>query len=367
MGAASFALLSCGGHASKVDVVVAHYDEDLTWLSSLAKDLHIHVYTKGPHLKLNLPESSETSMQQLPNVGRESHTYLSHIVKNFEHLADWTVFTQAGEPSFGYKGHRSGGGHLLAGDAFANYLTPHPSGSRFVYTSAVHLPSMNHVLRAAYCINDELLEGGGASACPKEASQWTPWWNIGDFGQYISAKVEGQHGEEIMSFYRKYINPAYSGKEVTAFFPQGARFGVSRDVIQRRPKVEYERLLAAVSNDLDSYAGYYMEWLWSELFLGHQDACSVPRNVAPVSHAEAMDSLIQRFAMPTERQLHEEKLTEGHARRLPVIGGPSISGGISGGVTETTTTTAVQSTLSGAVQPKLVLTALLAMAGALAL
>merc|ERR1719248_86361 len=84
------------------------------------------------------------TVQQLPNVGRESHTYLHHIVDNYENLANWTVFTQAGEPSFGYKGHRSGGGHLLAGDDFANYLTPHPSGARFVYTSAVHLPSMNH-------------------------------------------------------------------------------------------------------------------------------------------------------------------------------------------------------------------------------
>jgi len=234
----------------------------------------------------------------------------------------------------------------------------------------VHLPSMNHVLRAAYCINDELLEGGGASTCPKEASQWTPWWDIGDFHKYISSKVEGQHGEEVMNFYRKYINPAYSGNEVTAFFPQGARFAVSRDMIQRRPKVDYERLLAAVSNDLDSYAGYYMEWLWSELFLGHQEACAVPSKVAPVSHAEAMDSLIQRFANSAERQLEQEKVKEGHARRLSVIGGISgisgISGGISGGVTATTTTTAVQGTLSGTVQHKLVLTALLAMVGALA-
>ena len=66
-------------------------------------------------------------------------------------LADWTVFSQAGEPSFGYKGHRSGGGHLLAGDTFANYLKPDATGARFVYTSMVHLPTMNHLLRAAYC------------------------------------------------------------------------------------------------------------------------------------------------------------------------------------------------------------------------
>merc|ERR1712183_365044 len=100
-------------------------------------------------------------------------------------------------------------------------------------------------------------------------------------------------------------------------------------------------------------AGYYMEWLWSELFLGHQEPCSVPSKAAPVSHAEAMDSLTQRFAESAERQLKQEKVTEGHARRLSVIG--DISGGISGGVTDP-----VQSPLSGATQYKLVLTAVLA-------
>ena len=28
----------------------------------------------------------------LPNVGREQHAYLTHIVRNYDSLADWTVF-----------------------------------------------------------------------------------------------------------------------------------------------------------------------------------------------------------------------------------------------------------------------------------
>lgn len=94
----------------------------------------------------------------------------------------------------------------------------------------------------------------------------------------------------------------------------------------------------------------------------------MPTKVAPVSHAQAMDSLTQRFAKSVGRQLEEEKLKEGDARRLAEIGGISglISGVISGGVTVTTTTANADSnTLSGARQPKLVLT-LLAIAAALA-
>jgi hypothetical protein len=368
---AAFALLSSGVEASSVDVVLAHYNEDLSWLSKIGEDSHIHVYTKGPQVELNFPSGSQTSLQQLPNVGRESHTYLSHIVKNYERLADWTVFTQAGEPSFGYKGHRSGGGHLLSGDDFANYLRPHPSGSRFVYTSAVHLPSMNHLLRASYCIKDELLEGGGVDVCPKEAAQWTPWWDIGDFHKYIASKVEGQHGEEIMDFYRKYIDPTYKADELVAFFPQGARFAVSKDTILRRPKAQYAELLNVLSKDTDSYAGYYMEWLWSELFLGHQEPCSVPAKVAPVSHAEAMERLSQRFPRSVERQIGVAAFVAGKrsltslirsARRLATISG-DISGGISGGgnggdESTTTTSTTERVELSGTMQLKLMLVSL---------
>lgn len=324
---AGLVLLSSVARASQVEVVLAHHSEDISWLSRIPADVAIRLYTKGTQA---LKSSSQTSVQQLPNVGRESHTYLHHIVENYEDLSKWTVFTQAGQPSFGYKGHRSGGGHLLAGDDFANYLTPEPSGSRFVYTSVVHLPSMNHLLRAAYCIDDTLLEGASVNTCPKEASQWTPWWDVSDFRKFVASKVEAQHGEEVMDFYRKYINPSHRESDMTAFFPQGARFAVSRDTIHRRPKADYERLLATLSNDEDSYAGYYMEWLWAELFLGHQQPCTVPAKVAPVSHADAMNSLTLRFPMSVERHLSQQFTCD----CVGISGGVSgeISGGISGGV-----------------------------------
>jgi hypothetical protein len=289
--------------AEKVEVVLAHHDEDLSWLQRLPEHVHISIYTKGAQVDLNNPFVSKASIQHVPNVGRETHTYLHHIVQNYERLADWTVFSQAGEPSFGYKGHRSGGGHLMAGDDFAKYLVPHSSGARFVYTSVVHLPSTNHLLRAAYCIDDEMLEGGAAKTCPTQASYWTPWWDIGDvMKNYIASKVESQHGEQIMDFYHKYINPAHTGDEVIAFFPQGARFAVSRETIHRRPKVDYELLLATVSKDVDPYAGYFMEWLWSELFLGHQEPCVAPPKVPATTHFEAMETINHRFPESVARQ-----------------------------------------------------------------
>merc|ERR1712216_235091 len=146
-------------------------------------------------------------------------------------------------------------------------------------------------------------------------------WDIGEFRNVISSKVHSQHGKNVMEFYRQYINPEHTGKELVAFFPQGARFAVSREKIQQRPKADYARLLATLSEDEDSYAGYYMEWLWSELFLGHQEPCSLPARHAPVSHAQAMSKLIENFPSSVARHLS----TGG-------VSGSGISGGISSGI-----------------------------------
>jgi hypothetical protein len=196
---------------------------------------------------------------------------------------------------------------------------------------------MNHLLRASYCIADELLEGEAASMCPREASQWTPWWDVGDFKAYVASKIESQHGEQIMDFYHKYINPEHVEEEVIVFFPQGARFSVSKERIQSRPKMVYERLLAAVSQDEDPYAGYFMEWLWSELFKGHQEPCSVPPKGVPVSHTDAMRTIAQRFPRSIERQLSDASSQTGSD--VGLLGGVSgtISGGISGGTSVTRT------------------------------
>jgi hypothetical protein len=101
--------------------------------------------------------------------------------------------------------------------------------------------------------------------------------------------------------------------QVVAFFPQGARFAVSRETILRRPKEDYARLLSTLSKDVDPYAGYFMEWFWSELFLGHRVPCTVPDKVTPISHSDAMRDLTQRFPKSVERQ---QVKYDGSARML---------------------------------------------------
>jgi hypothetical protein len=69
-----------------VDIVVAKYDEDTSWTRKLPDAATICVYDKGCNGNMDAIA--------LPNVGREGHTFLTHIVTRYDCLADVTVFLQ---------------------------------------------------------------------------------------------------------------------------------------------------------------------------------------------------------------------------------------------------------------------------------
>ena len=69
------------------EVVVAKYKESMNWLRKL-DGMKVTVYDKS---------DTNTVYTQLPNVGREAHTYAEHVARNYDELAEVTVFTQ-GDP-----------------------------------------------------------------------------------------------------------------------------------------------------------------------------------------------------------------------------------------------------------------------------
>lgn len=93
--------------ADDFEIVVAHFNEDLSWLESLEHETT--VYSKGTRKTIfyellpkgltkqigSLPQdSSYRDVIQLPNIGRESHTILWHIVHRYDTLANTTMFVQ---------------------------------------------------------------------------------------------------------------------------------------------------------------------------------------------------------------------------------------------------------------------------------
>ena len=69
--------------------IISRYSEDISWLENL-KDYKIIIYNKGEKLETK----SFKNILNINNVGRESHTWLLHIVENYHCLDDVNVFLQ---------------------------------------------------------------------------------------------------------------------------------------------------------------------------------------------------------------------------------------------------------------------------------
>jgi hypothetical protein len=85
---------------NKIELVIARYHEPLDWLYKIdTSNIRVICYNKDEkdfsHPKVN-------KVINLPNVGKCDHTYLYHIITNYDNLADVTIFT-AGSCDMDYK------------------------------------------------------------------------------------------------------------------------------------------------------------------------------------------------------------------------------------------------------------------------
>ena len=64
------------------EVVISRYSENIQWITNINKN--VIIYNKGNDL--------DVSCIKLNNVGRESHTFLTHILKNYNNIKDSTFF-----------------------------------------------------------------------------------------------------------------------------------------------------------------------------------------------------------------------------------------------------------------------------------
>lgn len=77
--------------APSVDLVVARYEEDISWIKRIPENMYsrLFIYNKGSDIEFNF---TKIIFNSLPNYGRESHTYLKHVIDNYDNLGDITLF-----------------------------------------------------------------------------------------------------------------------------------------------------------------------------------------------------------------------------------------------------------------------------------
>jgi len=77
----------------KYHIVIARYNESIDWIKYINTNLFdIFIYNKGNNININ---NINCKIIKLDNIGRESHTYLYHIINNYDNLPEKIIFTQA--------------------------------------------------------------------------------------------------------------------------------------------------------------------------------------------------------------------------------------------------------------------------------
>ncbi|MDB5243087.1 MAG: hypothetical protein JWP57_3712, partial [Spirosoma sp.] len=214
-----------------VELIVARYTEDLSWLRKRPANLTVTVYDKSPN------SSGGEGAISLPNVGREAHTYLHHIVSRYDSLAEWTIFCQ-GKPfdhAYDFK--------KFLRDSASTALQ---SGENFLFNPLLAFSPnfVGEVLEfywLGHLIDTDDNQGGRL---------FRPW-----------SKNEDGRGLDMRGFHQALF--ATDGPDYYTFV-LGAQFTVHRDVIHRQPLAFYERALAVSTTFPD--AAHCFERSWDRVF-----------------------------------------------------------------------------------------------------
>jgi hypothetical protein len=193
-------------------IVIARYNEDISYFSFF-KNIII-VYNKGED---NIDPYFKSI--KLPNIGRESHTYLYHIIQNYDNLSKKTLFLQGK-----INDHRP----LPTIEYFKSY--------DFIGRKSKHEIGLikNHINHVGKYLN-ELKKGN------LKKSKYSPFEWINMIGIDI---LDLTHFEMIW----------------------GANFCISRDLIHKKPKIFYENLMKYIEYDSNPEEGHFFERSWYLIF-----------------------------------------------------------------------------------------------------
>jgi len=197
----------------KYQIVVSRYKEDISWLI-LFKNITL-VYNKGNNDHL----LSKFDTVQLPNIGRESHTYLYHIVQNYDNLADHTIF---------FQGKINDHKVLDIEDYFKN--------DNFIakfnkFEINILKSNINHIGKW----KNDIITGR------MKLSKYLPYdWLTNQIGICIN-------------------------EEFTKIV-WGANFSVHRDLILSKPKIFYQNILRYIEDHINPEEGHFLERSWYMIF-----------------------------------------------------------------------------------------------------
>tara|TARA_Y100001954_G_scaffold236119_1_gene295716 strand:- start:5411 stop:6094 length:684 start_codon:yes stop_codon:yes gene_type:complete len=209
----------------QVHVIIAKYTENISWCDELGYEYT--VYDKSPH---PLPNAIN-----LENIGRESHTYLTHIVRNYDSLNPVNVFLQ-GNPF----DHLSDQGSASVVDL--QKAIEEVVDRRIPFKGFAWFKLRCDRLGRPHDLKEE-----------KNRGRWAGWGKDIPLGDVFEQ-----------------LFPADFPNQLVVRAPAGV-FAVTGERIRTRPKAFYEYALSLLEADPEdsNNTGHAFERLWQQIFNGN--------------------------------------------------------------------------------------------------
>lgn len=218
-----------------VEVVVAHYAEDLSYLDEKPFSRFPQIiYHKG---KVHMSSQRNRQVRTLPNVGRESHTYLTHIIDNYENLAELTVFLPGS----------------CQDDIYAKRLR-----TRNLFRKAL---ATGRTTMSGFLQPRSLLQNEGHFTCEEYASSHK---------RNLVANPESKLQLAAIRPLGRWLRHHFPGENTRVQSAFGI-LAVSRADIHRRPKQVYERLRKDLETHHSPESGFFFERSWGMIFHPESD------------------------------------------------------------------------------------------------
>lgn len=225
-----------------LQIVIARYNEDLEWLKEEPFNQYpVIVYNKGPNQNFyHAPNIKEVI--PVKNIGRDAHTMLYHIIKNYDNIADVTVFL----PGSAQLGHKL------------------PKAKSQVIECAKH--------------NDTVIIKNASGYYPNGIQKDLNDFQIDD---YVSTDTKNKDLNPENKLLPAEIRPFGKWHETrfpniqTNYVSYNCIIGISKKDILQHPKSYYENLIRELSTHSSPEVVHYYERAWFSIFTPNNNAVIV--------------------------------------------------------------------------------------------
>jgi len=241
-----------------VDLVISAYKEDLEWLNHIPATFgQVYIYNKGPGMisGVDIPYTEI----KLKNIGRCDHTYLYHVIHNYNNLADVTIFATG-----------------------STYALTHKR-NKFRFTLNKTLETRNTVFYA------DRLENVKKDLYKFQLNNW----------EATGIRNKGSENSNILL----HANTRPFGKWYDEHFPNidihavtfGGVFSVSKEHIHNRNIDSYTRLINEFPFHPNPEVGHYFERAWLAIFHPIPEECIYYTNNMSFQLSKIVKNTFQNF------------------------------------------------------------------------